>query len=78
MASGAISLVFINCSEDESEVFSDQMAPGGQREVASIEIAGTAHSALANHPCTLTAIALNNCTAILDPANGTATKGLGW
>ena len=80
MASGAVSLVFVNCSENESGhgVFSDQMAPGGQREIASIEIAGTAHAALANYPCTLTAIALNNCTAILDPANGTATKGLGW
>ena len=78
MASGAISLVFINCSENESGIFSDQMAPGGQREIASIEIAGTAHSALANYPVTLTAIAMNNCTAILDPANGTASKGLGW
>ena len=78
MASGAISLVFINCSENESGIFSDEMAPGGQREIASIEIAGTAHAALANYPVTLTAIALNNCTAILDPANGTASKGLGW
>ena len=78
MASGAISLVFINCSENESGIFSDQMAPGGQREIASIEIAGTAHAALANYPVTLTAVALNNCTAILDPLNGTASKGLGW